>query len=153
MEKALKFDALGPARGGRKKSRRVGRGNGSGHGTTCGRGTKGQKSRSGVSMAPYFEGGQMPLVRRVPKRGFRSRHHRVYNLVKVAALERFEPGSSVTPETLIEKGLVSRTGRPVKILGNGEITRPLEVSAHAFSAAAREKIQAAGGSITLLAEK
>jgi large subunit ribosomal protein L15 len=150
MEKALKIDALRPAPGAKKRRRRVGRGNASGFGTTAGRGTKGQKSRSGVSMAPYFEGGQMPLVRRVPKRGFRNPNHRLYNLINVAALERFEPGSAVNPETLAERGLLSHQNRPIKILGDGEITRALEVSAHAFSASAEEKIRAAGGKVTVI---
>lgn len=95
----------------------------------------------------------MPLVRRVPKRGFRSPNHRVYNVVKVSALERFEPGAAITPETLFEQGLASRRDRPVKILGDGDITRPLEVSAHAFSASARGKIQAAGGTATVIPER
>jgi len=153
MKQARKLDSLRPAAGSKRKRRRLGRGTGSGQGTTAGRGTKGQKSRSGVSMPAHFEGGQMPLVRRVPKRGFRSPNHRVYNVVKVSALERFEPGAAITPETLFEQGLAARRDRPVKILGDGEITRPLEVSAHAFSASARGKIQAAGGTATVIPER
>jgi large subunit ribosomal protein L15 len=150
MEKALKLESLRPARGAKKKRNRVGRGNGSGNGTTAGRGTKGQKSRSGVSFGPHFEGGQMPLVRRVPKRGFHSRSHKEFNLVKVGTLESLDAGTAVTPELLVEKGLVRKNDLPVKILGDGEITRALEVSAHAFSRSAMEKIQKAGGTATVI---
>jgi len=150
MQKALKIESLRPARGAKKKKHRVGRGSGSGWGTTAGRGTKGQKSRSGVSFPAHFEGGQMPLVRRVPKRGFRSRSHKEFNLVKVGSLARFGAGTAVTPEVLAESGLVSRKELPVKILGDGEIPHALEVSAHAFSRTAMEKIQAAGGSATVI---
>src|SRR6185295_14541645 len=123
--------------------KRVGRGPGSGLGKTAGRGEKGQKSRTGYSRRPGFEGGQMPLVRRVPKRGFTNiwkTEYAVVNLSQLAALE-----GDVTPELLIERGLV-RSGRKIKVLGDGEIGKPLRVVANKFSKSAREKIEGAGGS-------
>lgn len=130
----------------RVRRRRVGRGSGSSRGKTCGRGTKGQKSRSGHTFRAFFEGGQMPLARRVPKRGFTNPFRKEYQVVNVGDLAaKFEPGASVTPELLREKGLVRYADRPVKVLGDGDIEISLEVSADAFSMSAREKLERAGG--------
>jgi len=138
-----------------RKPRRVGRGTGSGRGKTSQRGHKGQGSRSGSSMSPVFEGGQMPLIRRVPKRGFNNKTFAdVVVGVNVLDLENgFEAGEKVTPETLKSKGIAKTTYDKLKILGDGELTKPLDVSAHAFSTAAQGKIEAAGGKVTLLPEK
>lgn len=134
------------APGARRERKRVGRGIGSGLGKTAGRGQKGQRARSGRKPGPYFEGGQMPLQRRLPKRGFNNaRFAKVYSIVNVSDLARFESGSVVTPELLHEAGLVRRLNDGVKILGEGEITTALTVQAHAFSESAIEKIEAAGG--------
>lgn len=130
-----------------KRSRmRVGRGRGSGKGKTCGRGTKGQKSRSGYSRKATFEGGQMPLVRRLPKRGFNNPLGTVYTPVNVAALSRFEDGSTVTVDDMRAAGLAKGSQVKIKILGHGDAPdRKLHVQAHAFSASAKAKIEAAGG--------
>jgi len=143
----MKLHELSPAPGSKKNRKRIGRGPGSGTGKTAGRGHKGQKSRSGFSQRFGFEGGQMPLVRRVPKRGFTNIFRTEYSVVNLTRLEGFE--GDVTPETLEAKGLV-RSGRPVKILGDGEISAKLKVSAHKFSKSARAKIEAAGGSCEVL---
>ncbi|MDI3298973.1 MAG: 50S ribosomal protein L15 [Bacillota bacterium] len=130
----------------RKPPKRVGRGPGSGHGKTSTRGTKGQKARSGGAKGPGFEGGQMPLQRRLPRRGFNNaRFHKEYATVNVADLNVFEPGSEVTPELLLERRLVRKQLDGIKILGDGELDRALTVRAHAFSQTARAKIEAAGG--------
>ena len=139
----MKLHELSPAEGSTKKRKRVGRGPGSGLGKTAGRGSKGQKSRSGYSRRLGFEGGQMPLIRRVPKRGFTNNFRTRYAVVNLGSLEGFE--GEVTPESLLEAGLV-RKGMPVKILSGGECSSALKVSAHKFSKSAREKIEAAGGS-------
>lgn len=136
--------SLAPAPGATHYRKRVGRGPGSGHGKTAGRGSKGQKSRTGYRHMRGFEGGQMPLHRRVPKRGFTNIFRVEYDVVNLSALDRFEAGEKVTPELLAAKRLASKT-RPVKILGDGEIAKPLSVSAHKFSASAQAKIEAAGG--------
>lgn len=139
----VKLHELSPAEGSKHSRKRVGRGPGSGLGKTAGKGEKGQKSRQGYSSRPGFEGGQMPLVRRVPKRGFNNiwrTEHAVINVGDLADLE-----GDVTPEVLVRHGLV-RSGKPVKVLGEGEIGKPLRVSANKFSKSAREKIEAAGGS-------
>lgn len=134
-----------------KKRRRVGRGAGSGHGKTCGRGHKGQRSRAGFSMHPTFEGGQMPLVRRIPKRGFHNRWAPLVAVVNVADLEaRFEDGDEVNPETLKAKDLAKGRYDFLKVLGNGTLTRKLKVSAHRFSKSAVEKIHQAGGETVVL---
>ena len=138
----MKLHDLQPAKGSKKVKKRVGRGPGSGLGKTAGRGEKGQKSRSGYSQRPGFEGGQMPLVRRVPKRGFTNIFRVEYAVINVGELADFE--GDATPDTLADAGLVRR-GRPLKVLGDGEIGRALTVKAHAFSASARAKIEAAGG--------
>jgi large subunit ribosomal protein L15 len=138
----MKLHDLSPAPGSKQKPKRVGRGPGSGLGKTSGKGHKGGQSRRGYSVRPGFEGGQMPLIRRVPKRGFTNEFRVEFSVVNVGDLA--ELGKTVTPETLVERGLVHK-GRPVKVLGNGEIKAAVTVSAHKFSKAAREKIQAAGG--------
>ncbi len=134
----------GPAN--RKKSKRVGRGESSGLGKTCGKGHKGQKSRSGGSIHPGFEGGQMPLQRRLPKKGFTNVFKIRYNVVNVKDLSRFEPGAVITPESLREKGLLKRGG-PVKLLSDGDVTAAYTVVLDRTSSAARKKIEAAGGKV------
>lgn len=138
---------LSPTPGSHRDRKRVGRGPGSGTGKTAGRGEKGQKARSGGSIPAGFEGGQMPLHRRIPKRGFHSRNRVEYQVVNVRDLARVE--GDVTPETLRAAGLIGSLRRPVKVLGNGELEKKLQVTAHAFSESARKKIEAAGGSATV----
>jgi large subunit ribosomal protein L15 len=141
---------LSPAVGATHYKKRVGRGPGSGHGKTAGRGHKGQRSRSGYRHQRGFEGGQMPLHRRVPKRGFTNIFRVEYDIVNLGDLaDRFEAGASVTPETLASARL-SRKSRPVKILGDGELKKALNVSAHKFSASAKARIEAAGGRCEVL---
>jgi large subunit ribosomal protein L15 len=136
----------------RKKRWRVGRGESSGSGKTCGRGTKGQKSRSGASFKPYFEGGQMPLIRRIPKRGFSNiRFKRSFNIINVGLLnEVFEDGEVVDLEMLHQRGIVKRSLDGLKILGDGELKKRLLVRANKFSKSALQKIHDAGGSTELL---
>ena len=142
----MSLNNLRPPKGAKHKKRRVGRGPGSGHGHTASRGHKGAKSRSGFRFKRGFEGGQMPLHRRVPKRGFHNPFRVEYAVVNLDTLaEVFEAGSSVTPDVLRERGLVRKTGVRVKILGRGEIAKKLTVQAHKFSGRAAEKIAAAGG--------
>jgi len=144
----MRQDELSPALGSKRSRKRVGRGNGSGHGTYSGRGLKGQKSRSGFKMRPGFEGGQLPLIKRLPqKRGFTNIFRVEYNEVNLGRLNRFEPQSEVTPEKLVGAGIVKSLRRPVKILARGEINKPLVVKANKFSAAAKAKIEAAGGKV------
>ena len=140
----FKINDLRPAEGSVKRPKRVGRGRSSGSGKTSGRGTKGQKARSKTRIG--FEGGQMPLQRRVPKlRGFKPRDKKVFHLVNVERLNHFADGETVTPEMLVEKGIIKRLDHEVKVLGRGELERRLTVRAHAFSAGAAAKIKAAGG--------
>jgi len=141
----MKLNELKPAAGSRKKRKRVGRGPGSGSGKTSGRGEKGQKSRSGYSRKRGFEGGQMPLHRRLPKRGFTNRFRQEYRTVNVDRLAEFAAGAEVTPEVLQKAGLLRKGSLPVKVLGNGDLTVALVVRAHKFTAAAARKIEAAGG--------
>ena len=141
----MKLQDLQPAMGSTKKAYRKGRGAGSGNGKTAGRGHKGQWARSGGGVRPGFEGGQMPLARRLPKRGFHNIFGTTYAPVNVSALERFENGTEVTTELLLETGVISKALDGVKILGNGELTKNLTVKAAAFSASAKEKIEKAGG--------
>ena len=137
-----------------KKRRRIGRGPGSGHGKTSGRGHKGQKSRAGFSQSPVFQGGAMPLVRRIPKRGFNNQFALQVVAVNVSDLEeRFEAGEEVTPESLRERSLAKARHDVLKILGDGELTKKLKVSAHRFSKSAREKIEKAGGEVVVLPGK
>ena len=142
---------LTPTDGSRRGRKRVGRGPGSGRGQTATRGTKGQKARSGGGIHPRFEGGQMPLVRRIPKRGFKNFRRVEYQVVNVRDLERFE--GDVSPVALKDAGLIGTVRRPVKVLGQGEVEKSLSVSAHAFSRSARAKIEAAGGSVSLIGRK
>ncbi|MDD4363317.1 MAG: 50S ribosomal protein L15 [Atribacterota bacterium] len=125
--------------------KRVGRGNASGSGTTAGRGSKGQKSRSGYKKKLYFEGGQMPLSRRVPKRGFYSPFRKEFAIVNVEELNRFEENTIITPELLIEEGMVKNVMHGIKVLSNGKLEKPLTVKAHSFSQEAIKKIESAGG--------
>jgi len=142
----MKLNDLQPAPGAHRDRERAGRGIAGGRGKTAGRGTKGQNSRSGGGKRPYFEGGQLPLMRRLPYlRGFNNLWRVEYEPVNVARLNGFKAGSEVTPDSLAEAGIISSAMAPVKILGNGEIDRALSVKAHKFSASAREKIVAAGG--------
>jgi large subunit ribosomal protein L15 len=138
---------LGPPEGSRKNRKRVGRGRAAGGGKTCGRGTKGQKSRSGSKSKPGFEGGQMPLVRRVPKiGGFKPRRRTTYSVVNLFQLDRkFSEGDLVEPASLVTAGLIKKDKEIVKVLGDGELSTPLTVRAHAFSRSAMEKIESAGG--------
>lgn len=131
--------------GARKRRKIVGRGQGSGHGKTSGRGSNGEKSRSGRSLLRSLEGGQMPLIRRLPKVGFRRRHQLFYQVINVQALNIFKEGTVVTPEMLKEKGLINRIHKPVKILGDGDLKHAITIDAHSFSRSAKEKIEKAGG--------
>jgi large subunit ribosomal protein L15 len=142
---------LRPPRGAKRPKKRVGRGPGSGHGKTASRGSKGAKSRSGFRFKRGFEGGQMPLHRRVPKRGFHNPFRVEYRVVNLDTLaEAFEPGTSVTPELLRERGLVRDSTGPVPVLGRGEIAKALTVRAHKFSESAAKKIAAAGGAAEVI---
>ncbi|MGN0467437.1 MAG: 50S ribosomal protein L15 [Acutalibacteraceae bacterium] len=142
----MKLHELTPAAGSTKARKRIGRGAGSGQGKTAGKGHKGQKARAGRGMRPGFEGGQMPLQRRIPKRGFVNIFRTEMAIVNVAALEKaYDNGDKVTVDSLVEKGLVKKVLDGVKILGNGEITKSLTVEANAFSESAKQKIEAAGG--------
>jgi large subunit ribosomal protein L15 len=141
----MKLHELSPAAGSVKESYRKGRGPGSGNGKTAGRGHKGQNARSGGGVRLGFEGGQLPLYRKLPKRGFHNRFAKEYAIVNVSDLNVFEDGDTVTLETLMEKRIVRKSLDGLKILGNGEITKKLTVEASVFSATAKEKIEAAGG--------
>ena len=147
----MKLQNLKPNKGGGSKSiKRLGRGTGSGQGKTAGRGQDGQKSRSGGGVRPGFEGGQMPLYRRIPKRGFTNIFAKEYVTVNVSELNRFEDDKVVTPEVLLSEGMIKKINDGVKILGNGEINKKLTVKAHKFSKAAAEKIEAAGGKVEVI---
>jgi len=145
----VRQDNISPAPGSRHASKRVGRGTGSGHGTFSGRGCKGQKARAGNNkVRPGFEGGQLPLIKRLPrKRGFTNIFRIPYSAVNMTELNKFESGSEVTPEILKSAGIIKNLTNPVKILADGEIDRPLKVKANKFSASARAKIEAAGGTV------
>ena len=144
----MRQDKLSPAPGSKKNRKRVGRGDGSGHGTYSGRGCKGQKSRAGYSIKPGFEGGQLPLIKRLPrKRGFVNIFRIEYSVININQLNMFESGSEVKPEILVAAGLVKSLRHPVKVLAEGDINHPLMVKAHKFSATARAKIEAAGGKV------
>jgi len=144
----VRQDKLSPALGSKRRRKRVGRGDGSGHGTYSGRGCKGQKSRSGYKMSRGFEGGQLPLIRRLPrKRGFTNIFRTEYSIVNVGKLSMFEAGSEVTPERLVVAGVVKSLRHPIKVLAEGDINHPLVVKANRFSAAAKAKIEAAGGEV------
>ncbi len=141
----MKLNELSPAVGSTHAKKRVGRGHATGNGKTAGKGHKGQNSRSGGGVRIGFEGGQMPLARRVPKRGFNNIFAKPLEAINVSALEKFEDGAVVTAEALLEKGILSKCTYGVKILGNGEITKKLTVKVSAFSESAKQKIEAAGG--------
>ena len=144
----MQQDKLSPPPGSKRDRKRVGRGDGSGHGTYSGRGCKGQKSRSGSGPRPGFEGGQLPLIKRLPeKRGFVNIYRTEYSVVNINKLNIFEANSEVTPERLAAAGVVQSLRHPIKVLGEGEINRPLVVKANRFSTAARAKIEAAGGKV------
>jgi large subunit ribosomal protein L15 len=146
----MKLHELTYAEGSKSKKKRVGRGPGSGWGKTCGKGQKGQKSRSGSGIHPWSEGGQMPLQRRLPKQGFTSIFKKEYEIVNLDHLEeRFEGGTEITIELLKEANLVKKIKDGVKILGRGELTKKFHVHAHAFSKSAEEKIKAVGGEVTI----
>ena len=141
----MKMHELAPAIGSTKESKRIGRGHGSGNGKTAGKGHKGQKARAGHGMRAGFEGGQMPLQRRVPKRGFNNIFAEEWVAINVSALEVFEDGTVVDADALKAKGIIKKANLPVKVLGNGKLTKKLEVKLNAYSASAAEKIAAAGG--------
>jgi large subunit ribosomal protein L15 len=143
----MNLGSLRPPEGSRKKKKRVGRGDGSGHGGTAGKGAKGQNARSGHSVRPNFEGGQMPITRRMPKRGFKNPMRRIIAIVNIEQLKKFQEGSIVNRESLAAFGLVSGRVDGIKVLGNGEINFPLSVNVDSVSRGAREKIEAAGGTI------
>lgn len=147
----MKLHELKPNRGARKKSTRKGRGHGSGFGKTAGRGHDGQNSRSGGGVRPGFEGGQMPLTRRLPKRGFsNSPFKKEIMFVNVEKLNRFDDGVEVTPELLTKEKVIRKAGDGVKVLGDGKLEKSLTVKAHAFSKSAIEKIEAAGGKVEVI---
>ncbi|KON85792.1 50S ribosomal protein L15 [Sporosarcina globispora] len=141
----MKLHELKPAEGSRQERKRKGRGIGSGNGKTAGKGHKGQNARSGGGVRPGFEGGQTPLFQRLPKRGFTNINRKEYAVVNLDALNRFEDGAIVTPELLIETGVVSNEKAGIKILAKGKVEKKLTVKAHKFSSAAKEAIEAAGG--------
>jgi large subunit ribosomal protein L15 len=145
-----KLTQLRPCAGARKKRKRLGCGDASGHGGTSTKGHKGQKARTGGKIPAWFEGGQMPLQRRVPKRGFTSLFKTECQVVNLDRLSKLDAGVEVTPESLYEKRLVRNRTRPIKILGTGEISIPLKVKVHAISKTAREKLERAGGSVELI---
>jgi len=147
----MKLHELTPPRGAKEERRRLGRGLGSGRGKTAGKGTKGQKARSGGGVPAYFEGGQLPLVRRLPyRRGFNNPFRVEYEVVNLDQLEAFPEGVEVTPEGLRSAGIVRRGKQLVKVLGRGELTRKVNVRAHAFSRSAEEAIRKAGGTATVI---
>ena len=143
----MKLHELSPAEGSAKKAWRVGRGTGSGNGKTAGKGHKGQNARSGGGVRPGFEGGQIPLYRKLPKRGFHNKFGKTYSIVNVDVFNKFEDGAVVDLAALMEKKIVRKANDGLKVLGNGEITKKITVKAAVFSATAKEKIEAAGGKI------
>ncbi|PLR65765.1 MULTISPECIES: 50S ribosomal protein L15 [Bacillaceae] len=146
----MKLHELKPAEGSRKTRNRVGRGTGSGNGKTSGKGHKGQNARSGGGVRPGFEGGQTPLFRRLPKRGFTNINRKDFAIVSLDKLNLFEDGTEVTIELLLEAGMISKVRSGVKVLGNGKLEKKLTVKANKFSASAKEAIEAAGGSAEVI---
>jgi large subunit ribosomal protein L15 len=146
----MKLHELKPPRGSRRKRKRIGRGDGSGHGGTATKGAKGQNARSGGGIKAGFEGGQMPLSRRLPKRGFRNPFRKNITVVNLGQLSKFTGGTTVDPEALLEQGIIKKLGDGVKILGKGRLDRPLKIKAHAVSSGARAKIESAGGSVEVI---
>ena len=147
---SFELHSLKRSRGANRNRKRVGRGPGSGNGVKAGRGDKGQKSRSGYSMRPGFEGGQMPLYRRLPKRGFFNKFSKKYVVLNVRDLEQFEEGTQVSPEFLLETGFVRSMKDGLRILGEGELNRKVSVKAHHVTDSARKKIEAAGGNVEVV---
>ncbi len=143
----MNFERLGLKPPANRKKKKLGRGTGTGSGKTSGRGHKGQKSRSGSGTKPGFEGGQMPLIRRLPKRGFNNPSGTVYQVVNIQTLNKFDDNAEVNPKVLRKANIIKKVKEPVKILGVGELTKKLTVQAHAFSKAAREAIEKAGGEV------
>lgn len=143
----MKLHELTYTKGARHTKKRIGRGTGSGTGKTAGRGMKGQNSRSGGGVRPGFEGGQTPLFQRLPKRGFTNYTRKEYTIINLDVLNRFEDGTKITPELLVESGLAKQVKAGIKILGEGSLEKKLEISAHKFSKSAKEAIENAGGSI------
>ena len=146
----MRLEDLAPPKGAKSSRKRVGRGCGSGLGKTAGRGTKGQKSRSGGGTAPWFEGGQMPLQRRIPKRGFTNIFKKRHSILNVGDLERFAGDSQIGPKELLQAGLVKTAEGGIKLLANGDITHAFTIQVHQASAAAVSKVEAAGGRIELI---
>src|SRR5918996_3297372 len=146
----MKLHEMKPAPGSARRRKAVGRGRVSGHGTTAGRGGKGQTARTGSGIPAWFEGGQMPLIRRLPKRGFTNIFKKDYAIINVETLERFESGQEVTPALLVSQGLIRSRNDGVKVLGTGSLTKALMVHAHKFSQSAAAKIEAAGGKVQVI---
>lgn len=146
----MRLHELRPAEGAKKSPKRIGRGTGSGWGKSAGKGQKGQNSRSGGGVRPGFEGGQMPLYRRLPKRGFTNIFAKEYTCINIDRLNIFEDGTEVTPELLLQTGMVKKVNDGIKILGNGNIEKKLTVKANKISKAAAEKIEAAGGKVEVI---
>jgi large subunit ribosomal protein L15 len=146
----MKLHEIKPAPGSTKRRKVVGRGRGSGHGTTAGRGGKGQTARTGSSIPAWFEGGQMPLIRRLPKRGFTNIFKKNYTIINIEILDRFESGQEITPALLVSQGLIRSRNDGVKVLGTGALTKGLTVHAHKFSQSAAAKIEAAGGKVQVI---
>jgi large subunit ribosomal protein L15 len=146
----MKLHEIKPAPGSTKRRKVVGRGRGSGRGTTAGRGGKGQTARTGSSIPAWFEGGQMPLIRRLPKRGFTNIFKKNYAIINIAILDRFESGQEITPALLVSQGLIRSRNDGVKVLGTGALTKTLTVHAHKFSQSAAAKIEAAGGKVQVI---
>ncbi len=146
----MNLHELAPAKGAKKKRKRIGRGPGSGHGKTATKGHKGLLARSGGGKQPGFEGGQMPLIRRVPKYGFHNPFRTEYAIVNVKSLVDLSAAGTITPQALVDAGLVKRVTLPIKILGNGELKKALVVQAHKFSKSAEQKIQASGGRVEVI---
>jgi len=146
----MKLHQIKPSPGSTKRRKVVGRGRGSGRGTTAGRGGKGQTARTGSSIPAWFEGGQMPLIRRLPKRGFTNIFKKNYAIINIEILDRFESGQEVTPALLVSQGLIRSRNDGVKVLGTGVLTKTLTVHAHKFSQSAAAKIEAAGGKVQVI---
>jgi large subunit ribosomal protein L15 len=146
----MRLGQLGPAEGAKKRRKRIARGTGSGYGGTAGRGDKGQKARSGTSIPARFEGGQMPLQRRLPKRGFTNIFRVEHAVVNVRDLERFDANAEVNAETLLDGGLIKNLNKPVKLLGDGQLSKPIKVTVHACSKKAKEIVEKAGGEVNLV---
>jgi large subunit ribosomal protein L15 len=149
-EMGLRLGQLKPAKGAKKNRKRLGCGPGSGLGKTCGRGHKGQRARSGARIPAWFEGGQMPLQRRVPKRGFTNIFRVPRQVVNVRDLERFDANAEINAETLLDKGIIPNLKRPIKLLGDGELSKPVKVIVHACSKKAKEIVEKAGGEVQII---